>query len=68
MTNFDRHIESGRYRVWIGRCRCESGHSWTAEVFSEYGGVFFVDDDAAICPACKGDALDRIEEIHDERE
>ena len=32
--------------------RCKDGHEWTAKMFNENGGGFYVDEDLAWCPTC----------------
>ena len=54
MTGLDNHITGGRYHEYNAEMECADGHSWTVRMFSEYGGSFFVDEDAGpYCPECK---------------
>ena len=47
----------GVYDVGAVDQYCVNGHSWTAEMFDELGGRFYVRDDDSACPTCGADDI-----------
>jgi len=53
MRGLDNYITGGRYQSHGGVPHvCRNGHVWTIEMFSEYGGSFYKDEEDTVCSKC----------------